>query len=92
MKYALELAIIAAAIIGGAARYLEGYQTDGVFNWRKFLAHLVVSAFTGWTFARFMIFLGVTPDIAGVMAGIGGWLGPKAIEFVVDRLGSSNKD
>jgi hypothetical protein len=50
------------------------------------LAHAFVSGFSGVMFAAFAEFLGWAPQARSMAAGVGGFMGAKAVEYVADRL------
>lgn len=79
------LAVLAAA--GGLARYAAAYQTSGRFDWKVAAAGALVSAFSGFMLAEAFILAGVhTVEALIVAAGVGGWAGPFALEWLTRRL------
>lgn len=74
------------AVAGGVANYLSAYLRGGDFDLRHLLAHAFVSGFSGLMFAQFATFLGVTGEVQFMFAGIGGFLGTKAVDIVADRI------
>lgn len=80
-----DLAWAAIAILGGIASYLDsflkGKQTPTA---GRMLAHAFVSGFSGYMVAQVVIF--VRPEWAFVSAGIAGYLGTQALDFVAEIL------
>lgn len=77
---------VALAAFGGVARYLYSFIETGAFSVRLFLAHMLVSAFSGYMFAGFAVFLGVKETALFLFAGIGGFMGTKSLELIEERM------
>lgn len=72
---------IALAVIGGVARYLDEYiRTGKTFSGPALLANGFVSGFSGYMCAE--IAMRTNPDWALISAGVGGYLGTQALEYV----------
>lgn len=74
------------AIIGGAARYLSDYLKGKAFKIRHFLAHLVVSGFSGYVFGHLSSLIGLDGSLAVSIAGLGGFMGTRAVELIIKRI------
>jgi hypothetical protein len=81
-----EALYTALAVVGGIANYLSAYLRGATFDLRHFLAHAFVSGFSGLMFAQFAEFLGWAPQARSMAAGVGGFMGAKAVEYVAERL------
>ena len=86
-----EFVYVILAISGGVSRYLSQYLNTGVFNWGFFIANVAISSFSGYMFAKFSTLLGIQSDASYIFAGVGGFLGTKALEFMGDQLTKKNK-
>lgn len=74
---------VGIAAAGGAARYLSRYISSGKFKVRYFVAHMAVSAFSGYMFAGFGLFLGFeTANALSLFAGMGGFLSTHALAVI----------
>jgi hypothetical protein len=79
----VEVAYVAIAAFGGITRYLQFYLNEGAFAWRHFVAHTVVSAFSGYMFYQFgSNVVGLPDNTIAVVAGLGGWMGVEALKFL----------
>lgn len=81
-----ELVYTAVASAGGIAKYLNEYIKTDVFNWKFLIANIVVSGFSGYMFASFGLFLGLEIPVAYSLAGMGGFMGSRAIDFIEDFI------
>lgn len=73
------------SILGGVAKYLNEYLTSGksiVFG--QLAAKSIISAFSGYMFAEFMS--KVNAEWTTIAAGMGGFLGVQAIEYIWTKL------
>lgn len=77
-----QVVYVGLAAAGGIARYLFSYIETGKFVFTIFCAHIFVSAFSGYMFAEFAVFLGVKETGLFLFAGIGGFMGTKALEII----------
>jgi|DEB0MinimDraft_6_1074348.scaffolds.fasta_scaffold23026_3 hypothetical protein len=76
-------ALIAAA--GGAAKHLNEYlHQQEEFAWPKLLANIIVSGFSGYVFTSVVI--GFNPEWAIPAAGIGGYMGGNAMDYLFTIL------
>lgn len=80
---ALILSII--AMLGAIARFIHGYNKgDHEWSWRRLCAHVFVSAFSGWALGQLALVAGFGMDFVILAAGIGGWMGPNAVDFIIE--------
>lgn len=70
------------AIVGGMARTLSAYIDGGQFRLSILIANGFVSGFSGYMFAETMQL--VSADYAYVAAGVGGYYGTQALDWIVD--------
>jgi len=85
-----ELIYVATASAGGVAKYLNEYLKTKQFNKLVLLANTVVSGFSGYIFAKFSVALGLDIEMSFTMAGLGGFMGSRAIDFIEDILKRRN--
>lgn len=76
------------AACGGGARYLQGYIRGEAFSPRMFLANVVMSGFAGLMFALTARSMSFPPETIYVAAGIGGFMGTSALEFLASLIKS----
>jgi len=81
-----QIIYVGLAAAGGTARYLFQYIETGQFKFALLMAHVAVSAFSGYMFAEFAIYTGIKESGLFLFAGIGGFLGTKALEIVESYL------
>jgi hypothetical protein len=82
-KLPAEALYVVVAAVGGTARYLQHYLNEGNFTFRHFVAHIFVSAFSGYMFFSFAInILGFDEKSMAIVAGLGGWLGVEAMKMM----------
>lgn len=82
-KLPIEIFYVFIAAFGGLTRYLQSYLQEGRFAMRHLLAHIVVSSFSGFMFYQFANNTVVISDnLAAVIAGVGGWMGVSALDFL----------
>jgi hypothetical protein len=80
-----ELMWVALAMLGGIARYLDSYlRTGAAIHYGKLVAHSLVSGFSGYMTAQVVIQFSV--DWAIVAAGVGGYLGTQALDWIATIL------
>lgn len=73
------------AIFGGVARYFDIYLKDSPnFMWTRFMASIVVSAFSGFMTAHILLL--ISPAWVFVGAGIGGYASTKFLDIFVNML------
>lgn len=89
-----ELAWVGLAMVGGVARYLDGYIKSGNSpRLGLIVTHALVSGFSGYMVAQ--VAIRVQPDWALIAAGVGGYLGTQGLDFLTEllkkRLGASDK-
>lgn len=76
-----EIAWVLLAMVGGLARYLDGYIRQGQgFKVGLAITHAMVSGFSGYMVAQ--VALKVQPDWALIAAGVGGYLGTQGLDFI----------
>lgn len=83
------IAYILLAAAGGVARYLSRFLITGKFRWAILVAHVFISAFSGLMFAELAMSPWVnveSPHLIAVFAGIGGFMGTKALEYMEEQL------
>lgn len=91
-KIPTEMIYVAMAAVGGIARYLQSYLYEGDFAWQHFIAHIIVSAFSGYMFYQFAInILGLSTNVIPIIAGMGGWMGVEALKTIETFLKSRLK-
>ncbi len=81
-----EAAYAVIAVVGGVARYLAGYLKGEQFNMTHFLAHAFVSGFSGYIFAHLSGLIGLDSNATFFIAGLGGFMGTKAIELIIKKI------
>lgn len=79
--YKDSLKFITLATSGGAARYLHGYLEGDRFSWKHFVANCFVSGFAGFIVSQ--IAGKLSPDWKYIAAGIGGFAGTQALDFII---------
>lgn len=82
-KIPTEMIYVAVAAFGGVARYLQFYLNEGAFAWQHFIAHVLVSSFSGYMFFQFASnVLNFGDNTIPVIAGLGGWMGVEALKMM----------
>lgn len=82
-KVPAEIVYVLVAAAGGVARYLQHYLNDGGFTWQHFIAHVIVSSFSGYMFYNFANnVLGFPDNTVAIFAGLGGWMGVEALKML----------
>lgn len=94
VSFTIHFMWIGMATIGGIARYLDRYvRLREMPVWHVLAAHLFVSMFAGYLMAQ--IAFNIDPQWAWLSAGIGGYLGTEALDwiarFLQTRFGGSNR-
>ena len=79
------VAYVILAMVGGAARYAHLYLKSGKWSWLKALAHIFISGFSGFMFSQFGAWIGVSGDVLFLFAGLGGYMGPRALEIIEEK-------
>lgn len=74
------------AILGGVTRYLVGYLKGEQFKLRHLIAHLFISCFSGVMFAQLSSIMGLSGDFKAALAGLGGFMGTRAIELLIKKI------
>lgn len=86
-KIPTEMIYVAVAAFGGIARYLQFYLNEGAFAWQHFIAHVLVSSFSGYMFFQFASnILNFSDNTIPVIAGLGGWMGVEALKMMEGLL------
>lgn len=83
------------AMIGGVARYLNGYTAGKHFKFSVFVASAFTAGFSGWMFAQIGLSMRMPQEITFMMAGTGGFMGEQTMKFVMEWLTvklSTNRD
>ena len=82
-KVPTEVIYVAIAAAGGTARYLHVYLNEGKFAWRHFIAHIFISAFSGYMFYQAAVnILGLPESSVAIISGLGGWMGVEALKML----------
>lgn len=68
------------AAVGGVAKHLSEYLKGSTFRMRQLIANTIVSGFSGYVFAEAAYQL--NPEWSHVAAGVGGYMGAQALDFV----------
>ena len=71
---------------GGIARYLHNYTHGTKFHLSMFLANAVISGFSGLMFAYAAESAQFPPSFLYVSAGIGGFMGHSALEWLSEFI------
>jgi hypothetical protein len=72
---------ITLAGTGGAARYLHSYLEGTPFSWKHLFAKIFISGFAGLMVSQ--IASQLNPDWKFIAAGIGGFAGTQALDFII---------
>lgn len=80
----LEVIFGTVAIIGGVARYLNGYLTGVPFRFAAFMASTFVSAFSGYMFALVGLSMNFPQPMLFILAGTGGFFGDQTMKLILD--------
>ena len=82
-----EIAFVMLAAVGGVSRYLFIYLNEGLFAWRHFIAHTIISCFSGYMFFLFGAnVLGMEDGGVAILAGMGGWMGVEALKLLESSI------
>lgn len=84
--FPIEFIYGVAAVMGGVARYLNGYANGAPFKLGIFLASTFVSGFSGWMFALLGIALYMPFPFIFMMAGVGGFFGDQSLKFLMEYV------
>ena len=84
MKLPPEIIYVAVAIIGGIARYLNGYTNGAPFRLSVFLASGFVAGFSGWMFAQLGIAMNWPNGFLFILAGMGGFFGEQSMKLIME--------
>ena len=90
-KNVSEAAIAILSAFGGLARDLNTYWPGGRFQFWRLVAHVGVAAFAGYVFGHAALSSGLGYDMVLVGSGLGGWLGPGAVDLALDFLRKATK-
>ncbi len=80
MEFDTKHTFILIAAIGGIAKHLSEYLKGSTFRIRQLIANTIVSGFSGYIFAEAAYQM--NPEWSHVAAGIGGYMGAQALDFV----------
>lgn len=82
-KVPTEILYVTIAAAGGTARYLNIYLKEGDFTLRHFVAHVFISAFSGYMFYQAALNLfGMPEGSIAIVSGLGGWMGVEALKWL----------
>lgn len=81
-----ELIFVALAMVGGMARYFNGFANGAPFKLSILLASAFTAGFSGLMFALLGETMGVNHTVQFVMAGIGGFFGEQTLKFILERF------
>lgn len=82
----IELAYALLALLGGCARYLNGYVNGQKFSLRIFFASAVVAGFSGYMFALLGESMSMPQPMLFMMAGVGGFFGEQSMKFLMEYI------
>jgi len=83
LKLPEEILILLLALFGGIARYLDTYLKGiETFSISRMVATIVVCSFSGYMCSMFVNFF--YPTWIYVSAGIGGYAGVEALNFIIN--------
>lgn len=86
----IEIFVVFIAVMGGVARYLNGYTNGAPFKFSIFVASGIVAGFSGWMFALFGETLQMPQEMLFVMAGTGGFFGEQTLKFIMESITRKN--
>lgn len=83
MHFPSDLVWIIIALFGGIARYLDTYlKGKETFSIPRMIANIIICGFSGYMCAEVMLLM--YPSWALISAGIGGYAGVEALNFLVE--------
>lgn len=89
-RWILELTWILLAAVGAVAKYLDDYLRKGLtISFAKLLATVIVGGFTGYMLAN--VVEQYSPNMAKVAAGMGGFMGTRAMDFILPLIENAMK-
>jgi hypothetical protein len=84
MRYITDIVLVGVAILGGIARLLNEYISQGedrkADSWPKILAAVFVSGFSGYMSGKMVVL--INEDAAYVAAGVGAYMGSKVLDLI----------
>lgn len=80
LEFDTKQTFVMIAAVGGIAKHMSEYLKGAKFRIRQLLANTIVSGFSGYVFAEAAFQL--NPEWSHVSAGIGGYMGAQALDFV----------
>ena len=87
-KVPLDAIYVGIAVIGGIARYLNGFVNGNDFKLSVFFASAFVAGFSGYMFALLGDSLSLPPTMLHIMAGTGGFMGDQTLKFIMEYVGA----
>lgn len=82
----IQLIYACIAMLGGMARYLNGFVDGKKFSIYVFFASAFVSGFSGYMFALLGESLNMPYPIPHILAGIGGFFGDQTMKFLYEHF------
>ena len=74
---------VSLAVTGCFARILNKNDEK---QWRRLCAELFISGFAGYMILLITRLLGLSGDWVGLICGMAGWMGPKALDLIGDVI------
>jgi hypothetical protein len=78
------------AVAGGLARILN-MKNSQKMSVKRMFSELFISGFAGLMVLMLARSTGITGDLIGVVAGIAGWIGPKALDSIVKSVSRTTR-
>lgn len=87
----IEVIMALVSILGGIARYLNGYLNGGGFKLSLFISSIIVSGFGGLMFGWLGLSMSLPDSILFVMSGIGAYFSEQTLRFVYEIVKNKTK-
>lgn len=87
----LEVIYVTLAVIGGVARYFNGFINGEGFKFSVFCASAFVAGFSGYMFALLGDSLHLPSQMVHIMAGTGGFMGDQTLKFIMEYVSAKIK-